>query len=63
LFENYLAVTLGHPRRTGTVENVDVHMVTVPDKSNHNDKPVIEPVLSRQLMSRYQRAVLAFNGD
>jgi hypothetical protein len=52
LFENYLAVTLGHPKRDGITENVDVHLMTIPDKTNHNNLPVIEPVLARDLMSR-----------
>ena len=54
LHENYLAVTLGHPKRDGVTENVDVHVTLIPDKANHNDRPVLEPVLSRDLMSRYQ---------
>ncbi len=53
LFENYLAVTLGHPKRDGVTENIDIFMEKIPDKSNHNDKPVIEPVLTRELMSRW----------
>ena len=53
LHENYLAVTLGQPRRHGVTENVDVLMEKIPDKLNMNDKMVIEPVLSRDLMSRY----------
>ena len=47
-------MTLGHPKRDGVTENVDVHVTLIPDKANHNDRPVLEPVLSRDLMSRYQ---------
>jgi hypothetical protein len=47
-----LAVTLGHPKRDGVTENIDIFMEKIPDKCNHNDKPVIEPVLTRELMSR-----------
>ena len=45
-------MTLAHPKRDGITENVDVHMTKIPEKVNHNDNPVIEPFLSRDLMSR-----------